>query len=100
MRNAQLHVAVPAEVSRGIDPVGPPRRTAARATTQQQLRGRNQQIRTSTRNPHPESVATAEVGLAEWARRLPTEDAGDILDPHGGTPVSWRAGRGWMKRRT
>jgi hypothetical protein len=69
MRNAQLHFAVPAEVSRGVNQVGPPRRTAARATMQQELRGRSQQLRTSIRNPHPDSLATAEIGLPEWARR-------------------------------
>ena len=99
MRTVQLHVAAPEKVSRGSEPVEPSRRAAARAATQQELRGRNQQLHTSTRNPHPESLATTDAGFDEWARLL-TEDVGDLLDPRGGTPVSWRAGRGWMKRRT
>lgn len=100
MRNAQLHITAPGEVIGEIDPIAPAKRAIAGATKQQELRRRNQQLRTSTRNPHPESLATADIGFDEWARRLPTEDVGELLDPRGGTPVSWRAGRGWMKRRT
>lgn len=56
----------------------------------------------SLENPHPDAVAMAEEGLAEWHQRIidmendltPTDDSG-ILDPKLYKPVKWIPGKGW-----
>jgi len=48
----------------------------------------------SLENPHAESLAFAELGLADWAAALPAEPEG-WFDPHAGQAVRWDTQRGW-----
>jgi len=57
------------------------------------------ELRRSLQNPHPESADLAEQGLAEWARRLPEEDAEALVYGTSGTPVRWVPGVGWVEGR-
>ncbi len=58
---------------------------------------RREELRRSLQNPHPESAELAEQGLEEWARGLPEEDAGALLDGNAGKPVRWVPGEGWLE---
>ena len=39
----------------------------------------------------------AEAGFDEWVRRLPEDDASDMVDLNAGTTVRWTPGRGWVE---
>jgi hypothetical protein len=58
---------------------------------------RQAELRRSLQNPHPESVELAEQGLDEWARGLPDEDTGALLDGNAGKPIRWIPGKGWLE---
>ena len=58
-------------------------------------RRRREELRRSLRSPHPDSVRTAESGIRDWARGLPRERAGGLVDIEKGTAVRWVPGRGW-----
>jgi Arc/MetJ-type ribon-helix-helix transcriptional regulator len=60
---------------------------------------RREELRRSLQNPHPESAELAEQGLEEWARGLPEEDAGALLNGNAGKPVRWVPGEGWLEGR-
>jgi hypothetical protein len=62
-------------------------------------RRRREDLRTSLMNPHPESVESAELGLREWARGLPDEDATALVDMSAGQPIRWTPGEGWRELR-
>jgi len=47
-------------------------------------------------HPHPESLETAELGLGDWAQRLP-EEPDDLLNPGAGTDVCWVPSEGWYE---
>lgn len=58
-------------------------------------RRRREELKLSLANPHPESAEMSELGLEEWARSLPDEDAESLVDKNAGTPVQWIPGEGW-----
>jgi len=60
-------------------------------------RRRREELYRSLRNPHPESRQMAELGLGEWAQRLPDEPVSELVDPAGGTEVRWIPGEGWRE---
>lgn len=51
----------------------------------------------SLSSPHPESRENAELGMEEWARGLPEEDAEALVDPAAGRDVRWRPEEGWSE---
>jgi post-segregation antitoxin (ccd killing protein) len=58
---------------------------------------RREELRRSLRNPHAESAGLADEGLETWARSLPEEDAGALVDRSSGAPVRWAPGEGWVE---
>ncbi|MCP9894937.1 hypothetical protein KBZ20_14270 [Vulcanococcus limneticus Candia 3F8] len=50
----------------------------------------------SLHEPHPDSTATAAVGIQAWAESLPAGDD-DLLDPDAGVTVRWRTVQGWQE---
>jgi hypothetical protein len=61
-------------------------------------RRRREELRRSLRSPHPESADLAEMGIQEWARKLPQEDAAELVDASAGRVVRWVPGQGWIEQ--
>jgi hypothetical protein len=59
-------------------------------------RRQRQELLRSLEAPHPDSAATAALGLADWAEALPEGD-NDLLDPNAGVAVHWRQDSGWQE---
>ncbi len=96
MPNARVTVTLPSEVLHAIDREEPNRsRFVLKAVTHELDRRRNEQLRKSLSNPHPESLEMAEVDFTAWAERLP-DDASDLIAPGAGEGVRWTADRGWV----
>ena len=88
---------MPAELVAGIDRYERNRsRFIAEAVRHELKRRQRQELQRSLVHPHPDSLATASLGLQSWAESLPTGDA-DLLDSALGVPVSWSPGLGWDK---
>ena len=96
MPNARVTVTLPSEVVHAIDREDLDRsRFVLKAVTRELDRRRNEQLRTSLRHPHPESLEMAEVDFATWAEGLPG-DTSDLIAPGAGEGVRWAADRGWV----
>lgn len=59
-------------------------------------RRRRRELRRSLRNPHPETIELANMGLEDWVRGLPADAVEGLLDPRAGVAVRWEPGRGWI----
>ncbi len=70
-------------------------RFIAEAVEHELQRRRRAALLQSVSNPHPDTAALADIGLADWVNDLPQED--DLVDLSGGTPVRWVEGRGWVE---
>ncbi|MEX2270469.1 MAG: ribbon-helix-helix domain-containing protein [Vicinamibacterales bacterium] len=70
-------------------------RFIAEAVERELTRRRREALLNSVQNPHPETVEFADAGLSDWAAELPDDDG--LVDPHGGTPVRWVEGKGWVE---
>jgi len=93
----RVTVTLPAGLVAGIDRYERNRsRFIAEAVRHELKRRRSQELERSLEHPHPDSLATASLGLQSWAESLPTGDA-DLLDSALGVPVSWSPGLGWDK---
>ena len=95
----RVTVTLPAELVAGIDRYESNRsRFIAEAVRQELKRRRRRDLEFSLEHPHPDSLATASLGLQTWAESLPTGDA-DLLNPAAGGPVSWSPGMGWDEQQ-
>ena len=91
----RVTVTLPAELVAGIDRYEPNRsRFIAEAVRHELKRRQRQELRRSLEHPHPDSLATASLGLRSWAVSLPAGDA-DLLDPAAGVPPNRSPGLGW-----
>lgn len=94
----RVTVTLPPELLRDVD-----RRATNRskfiqeAVSHELLRLRRQDLERSLAAPHPESREVAEMGLADWAARLPEDEAADLLDLDSGSGVRWIPGEGWRE---
>jgi post-segregation antitoxin (ccd killing protein) len=70
-------------------------RFIAEAVQHELARRRREQLLSSVRNPHPETVDLADAGLADWTAEVPDDDG--LVDVAGGTAVRWVDGQGWVK---
>lgn len=96
MPNARVTVTLPSDVVRAIDREEPSRsHFVLKAVTRELDRRRGEQLRQSLRHPHPESLETADAGLATWAEGL-LDDGSDLIAPGAGEGVVWTADRGWV----
>ena len=95
----RVTVTLPAGLVAGIDRYERNgSRFIAEAVRHELKRRRSQELERSLEHPHPDSLATASLGLQTWAESLPTGDA-DLLDPAAGVPVSWSPGMGWDEQQ-
>ena len=94
----RVTVTLPAELVQRIDRVEKNRSHFITEAVRRELdRRRREELRRSLRNPHPESAGLAEMGMKEWARSLPEEDAAALVDTRAGKAVRWVAGEGWIE---
>ena len=98
MVRERVTVTLPAEILKNIDRQERNRSKFILMAVQHELqRRRREELRRSLRSPHPESVETAELGLAEWTSRLPDEAGVDVLDPSAGKEIRWVPEEGWVE---
>ncbi len=94
----RVTVTLPGEVVREIDRMEKNRSRFVQQAVEREIeRRRREQLCRSLENPHPDSQDLAETGFEEWASGLIGEDAADLVDPNGGTPIRWVAGEGWTE---
>lgn len=102
----RVTVTLPNDLLRDIDRLEKNRsKFVAEAVRHELDRRQRAELRRSLRNPHPESSELAAQGLSEWARNLPEEDTGALLDARAGRAIEWVPGTGWIgeghrKKRT
>ena len=93
----RVTVTMPAELVAGIDRYERNRsRFIAEAVRHELKRRQRLELQRSLENPHPDTAATAALGLQSWQQSLPTGDA-DLLDPAAGVPVRWSPDQGWQE---
>ena len=92
---ARVTVTLPAELVESIDRIEPNRsRFVAQAIERELARRQRAGLLRSLRSPHPEAMALAEAGLAEWGAGEPASD--DLVDSSAGRSIRWVEGRGWV----
>ena len=92
----RVTVTMPSELVAGIDRIEANRsRFIAEAVRHELQRRQRLELLRSLEAPHPDSAATAALGLADWAEALPEGDS-DLLDPSAGEPLHWRPESGWQ----
>jgi hypothetical protein len=92
----RVTVTMPSELVAGIDRIEANRsRFIAEAVRHELQRRQRLELLRSLEAPHPDSAATAVLGLADWAEALPEGDNG-LLDPSAGEPLHWRQESGWQ----
>jgi hypothetical protein len=69
----------------------------AEAVRRELDRRRRVELHRSLQSPHAETALLPEQGLEEWARGLPVEDHGALLDAKAGKAVQWVPGEGWVE---
>ena len=96
----RVTVTLPNDLLRDIDRQEKNRSKFVGEAVRHELNRRRQdELRRSLRNPHPESAELAERGLGEWFRGLPEEDAEALVDSSVGKAVRWVPGEGWVEDR-
>jgi hypothetical protein len=92
---ARVTVTLPTDLVLEIDGYEKNRsRFITEAVEHELVRRRREGLMRSLANPHPETLALAEAGLADWAARLPVEED-DLVDVSAGKSVRWIEGKGW-----
>ena len=92
----RVTVTLSAKLVEGIDRLERNRsRFIAEAVEHELARRRRENLLSSVRNPHPETVDLADAGLEDWTADLPDDEA--LVDVTGGTPIRWVEGQGWVK---
>ena len=95
----RVTVTMPADLVAGIDRYARNRSGfIAEAVRHELKRRRRQELLQSLDHPHPDSLATASLGLTNWADDLPAGDT-DLLDPAAGIAVRWTPEQGWQEQQ-
>ena len=95
----RVTVTMPAELVAGIDRYERNRSRFIPDAVRHELKRRQRQVlQRSLENPHPDSIATASLGLSSWVESLPVDDA-DLLDSAAGVAVRWIPDQGWQEPR-
>jgi hypothetical protein len=91
----RVTVTLSAELVEGIDRLERNRsRFIAEAVEHELAKRRREDLLSSVRNPHPETVDLADAGLKDWTE-LPDDEG--LVNLTGGTAIRWVEGQGWMK---
>jgi hypothetical protein len=92
----RVTVTLPAELVERIDRLERNRsRFIAEAVEHELTRRRREDLLSSVRNPHPETVDLADAGLEDWTADLPADEG--LVDVTAGTAVRWVEGQGWVE---
>jgi Arc/MetJ-type ribon-helix-helix transcriptional regulator len=95
-----MTVTLPDDLARDIDRREKDRsKFVAEAVRRELDRRRRSELRRPLENPHSENAELAEQGFQEWARGLPEEDTGALVDNNAGKAVRWVSGEGWVEGR-
>jgi hypothetical protein len=98
MSAAAVTIHLPADLLRAVDEQQTDRDAFVEQAVRHELARRaREQLRASLESPHPESREMAELGLAEWAKSLPEDDAASMCDLSAGTPIRWSEDDGWVE---
>ena len=96
----RVTVTMPAELVASIDRIERNRsRFIAEAVRHELQRRQRLELQHSLQSPHPDSLATAALGLADWAEAQSDAD-NDLLDPQAGSPLAWQPNTGWINPET
>ncbi|MFN9694422.1 MAG: CopG family ribbon-helix-helix protein [Synechococcaceae cyanobacterium] len=96
----RVTVTMPAELVASIDRIERNRsRFIAEAVRHELQRRQRLELQRSLQSPHPDSLATAALGLADWAEAQSDAD-NDLLDPKAGSPLAWQPNTGWANPET
>jgi hypothetical protein len=91
----RVTVSLPSNLLEGIDQFEHNRsRFIAQAIEHELEHRRREELLRSVRTPHPGGDDLASLGTADWLPDL-VEDAAELVDLAGGTPVRWVRGDGW-----
>lgn len=91
----RVTVTLPAELVAGIDRLeGNRSRFIAEAVEHELARRRQEELLSSVRHPHPETLNLTDTGLGDWVADL--SDGEGLVDISGGTAVHWVEGQGWV----
>ncbi len=98
MATERVTVTLPEEVLEHIDRQERNRsRFILTAVRHELQRRRREELRRSLSQPHPESEEMANLGMEEWASRLPEEAGAELVDPAAGKEVRWSPEQGWVE---
>jgi Arc/MetJ-type ribon-helix-helix transcriptional regulator len=98
MAKERVTVTLPEEVLEDIDRRERNRSKFILTAVRHELqRRRREELRRSLRSPHPESLEVAELGIDEWANRLPKETGAELVEPSAGKKVRWTPEEGWVE---
>ena len=95
MNTERVTVTLPSSLLDGIDRFEQNRsRFIAQAVEHELEHRRRDELLRSVRSPHPDGDDLKDIGTGDW---LPDrmEDAAELVDLAGGTPVRWVSGDGW-----
>lgn len=85
---ARVTVSMPPELVSEMDRWEDNRsRFVVEAVRREIERRRREELARSLADPHPDTVALAETGLAAWADGIP--EGADLLAADGGVPLEW-----------
>ena len=96
----RVTVTMPAELVASIDRIERNRsRFIAEAVRHELQRRQRLALQDSLQSPHPDSLATAALGMPDWAVAQ-TDADNDLLDPEAGIPLAWQPNTGWVNPET
>ncbi len=91
----RVTVTLPSNLLDGIDRFEQNRsRFIAQAVERELEHRRREELLRSVSSPHPGGHDLSELGTGDWLPDL-VEDAAELVDLAGGTPVRWVSGDGW-----
>jgi hypothetical protein len=94
----RVTVTLPAETVSEIDRLEQNRSKFILEAVRRELqRRRRRELQRSLASPHPEGAELADMGVSQWAERLPAEDIAELVDLKAGKSVRWIEGQGWVE---
>ena len=94
----RVTVTLPGSLVREIESFEANRSRFILQAVKRELRRRRQEkLRASLREPHPETFEFAESPLLDWSETLPDEDPSSLVDLKAGKKIQWVPGRGWKE---
>ena len=96
MATTRVTITLPPDVVDEIDRIERNRsRFVLEAVRREIRRRREEELRRSLENPHPESGEYESLGLEDWSAGLSRSDLDGLLVRESARPIRWVAGEGW-----